>query len=517
MTLPKPLTSRERSELLMLHLDAVANDPNYWSPFATPLDEPLVEERPEPTAAEYYFGYGVGPNNAPSLEAVKTWTEGEERRFDTFTIAEFDDFADADELEAELKTLHKEAGLEAAMGLAEDMATANRYLDPFRDDPRVFFQEDAPPDPFTTSRQRELNLPDVTEMDTEPLDPVMDPMTSWMARADAEREANAALEGEAWFEATFDRPERQLLQPLDDTVNYAVVVQEVDPWTSELAVEKYWKLPGGDLGIDELTLETFDTDNEAARAKAEVGRLGLLETHHERGLEAMMHQAELTAMESRWLDGNRADTRLFRQGPPDRFETLAERLRDEPNPYWSTEGDTPQTPTPGSWDELVAREAEKSVEELPQTPFDRHWDIYNRPVETPEGTPLGHALYLTYYPELHQDDLAEDDFSDADYPTHAKTLEMAHFETRTQADQFAKDFEGYITPGLLDPPELAEEVAKLEGLTATWQDLDYQGIVDFMSSDGKVVREAGEWRLHDPDAEREAGYNVDQAQTSIDL
>jgi len=498
MTLPKPLSSRERSELLMQHLDAVANDPDYWSPFAKPFNEPIVEETPEPTAAEYYFGYGVGPNNAPSLEAVKTWTEGEERRFDTFTIAEFDDYADADDLEAELVTLHKEAGLDAAMGLAEDMATANRYLDPFREDPRVFFQDDAPPDPFTTSRQRELDLPNVAEMDTEPLEPITDPIAGWMARADAEREANAALEGEAWFEATFDRPERQLVQPLDDTVNYAVVVQAVDPWTSELAVEKYWKLPGGYLGIDGMTLETFDTDDEAARAKAESGRLGLLETYDERGLEGMMHQAELAAMQAGWLDGNRADKRLFRQGPPDRFETLAQELADERNPFWNTDGDHPQTPELGSWDELLAREADKPVDELPQTPFDRHWDIYNRPVETPDGAPLGHALYLTYYPELHQDDLAQDDFSDADYPTHAKTLEMARFETAAQADKFTKDFEGYIRPGLLDPPELAEEVAKLEGLPVAWQDLDYQGIVDFMSGDTTVVRDAGEWHPHDP-------------------
>jgi len=218
-----------------------------------------------------------------------------------------------------------------------------------------------------------------------------------------------------------------------------------------------------------------------------------------------MHQAELAAMESHWLDGNRADTRLFRQGPPDRFETLAERLRDEPNPYWNTDGDSPQTPAPDSWDELVpdswdelvAREAEKAVEELPQTPFDRHWDIYNCPVETPDGASLGHALYLTYYPEIHQGEFTDAAFSADNHPTHAKTLEMAHFETRTQADQFAKEFEGYITPGLLDPPELAEEVAKLEGLPVVWQDLDYQGIVDFMSGDRTVAREAEGWHPRD--------------------
>lgn len=41
-----------------------------------------------------------------------------------------------------------------------------------------------------------------------------------------------------------------------------------------------------------------------------------------------------------------------------------------------------------------------------------------------------------------------------------------------QADKFAKDFEVYVRPGLLDPPELLEEVAKLVGLPVTWQDLN---------------------------------------------
>jgi hypothetical protein len=34
------------------------------------------------------------------------------------------------------------------------------YLDPDRDDPRIFFEDDAPPDPFTTEREgfwRSLN------------------------------------------------------------------------------------------------------------------------------------------------------------------------------------------------------------------------------------------------------------------------------------------------------------------------------------------------------------------------
>lgn len=48
-------------------------------------------------------------------------------------------------------------------------------------------------------------------------------------------------------------------------------------------------------------------------------------------------------------------------------------------------------------------------------------------------------------------------------------------------------------PGLLDGPELAPEVAKLERLSGEWENRDYRGIVDTMGGDGKVVREA--WRV----------------------
>jgi hypothetical protein len=337
--------------------------------------------------------------------------------------------------------------------------------------------------------------------DTEPLEPVVDPIVSWVVRADAEREANDKLEGEAWFEATFDRPERQLLQPLDEMVNYAVVVQAVDPWTSELAVEKYWKLPGGYLGIDGLTLETFDSDDETARAKADAGRTGLLETYDERGLEGMMHQAELAAMRGGWLDGNRADTRLFHQGPLDHFETLAECLRDEPNPYWYTEGGSPRTSEPDSWDELIAQQTDDNPE-----PERHYWQMHYRSVETPEGEPLGTALFVTEFPQLPPDFdayIEENGMDDSVYPTEARTLEMAHFANNDDARKFETEFRSYLVPGLLDGPELAPEVAKLEGLSGQWEDMDYRGIVDYMSGNSRIVREVSAWHLHDPMAEQE--------------
>jgi hypothetical protein len=464
----------------------------YDQPFPDPFDLPALDPRPD-----YYFGYGVGPHNQPSLEAVKTWMDGSDRRFDTLTIAEFGDYADARELEDELEALQREAGLAAAMGLAEDMATASRYLDPFRDDPRLFFEDDAPADPFTTGRQREL------ERETSPAADVLRPWyldPAVQEHLEREEQLHAAFEGEMWFQATFPDDGAHLLQPLDETVNYAVVLQAADPHTSELAVEKYWREPDGRLGYDDLTLYTFDPDDEGARQQAEAQRDGLLRIHNERGLTAMMHQAELSAMERGWLAADRSHPALFPEGPPDRFESLAQQLVDETNPYQFSDDEDRRTPTPapGSWEELLEQEANKPEEVLSSTSFDRLWYLQQRPVETPEGEPLGQALYLTYYPDVHQDAFADGAFSDADYPDHAKTLEMARFETAAQADKFAKDFAGYVHPGLLDPPELAEEVARLEGLPVQWQDLDYDGILAAMTDGGKVMREADGWSQRNP-------------------
>ncbi len=191
----------------------------------------------------------------------------------------------------------------------------------------------------------------------------------------------------AWHTAqahglAFPAPED--LPPLQDgTVRYAVVIRAVDPATSALAVEKSWSLPRGEPGIDRLTLATFASDDEAARAQAEADLTGLLETYDARGLEGMMHQVELAAMRAGGLDPDRADARLFRHGPPDRFETLAERLRDEPNPYWHTDDEVPP-PAPGSWDELVERQTTEAPQGEPHP-----WTLHTRPVETPKGTSSG--------------------------------------------------------------------------------------------------------------------------------
>jgi|GEM_PF-521131 len=591
----------EKGDLYMAQQFAHDVADHHGQTFPDPLDLPALNPQPE-----YYLGYGVGPNNEPSLEAVKTWMDGSERRFDSFTVAEYGMWDEAQTDERELENTLKTQGLEAAMNQAERMAATGGYLDPHRADGRVFFENDAPPDPFTTERERAMEREmqhdeiqqdpeysvdaiaangmsrldvskswgdavherehlliaqpdwetartnaetahdmldkgdlqgamtlvelagieagvidpqrddphlftqgppdpfttirerelaqtvDVTEMETEPYTPVTleseapDYPTMYRefaAEAAREREANAALEGAAWFEATFEKAEMELLQPVDDTVNYAVGVQAVDPWTLDLVVEKYWKEPNGYLGVDSLTLNSYDA--EEGREQGEQERAQLMEVFDERGLEAMLHKAELSAMQNGWLDGDRANPRLFRQGPPDRFETLAQRLEGEINPYWNTDGEKIEDPTP-----------QPAVE-------NPYWRLDTIPVNDPEGEPLGYALHMVVYPGVERDpDAVGSPAMSADEPF--KMLEMAHFETTAAVDAFGKEFNGYLIPGLLDGPELAVEVARLEGLSAEWKTLEGDDLKSYQNTELTLTRDAADWHIYNPNAEREA-------------
>jgi hypothetical protein len=47
--------------------------------------------------------------------------------------------------------------------------------------------------------------------------------------------------------------------------------------------------------------------------------------------------------------------------------------------------------------------------------------------------------------------------------------------------------------------------------------LDYRGIVDYMTGTRTVVREADDWHLHNPDAEREAQAQFESPGTDMVL
>jgi len=203
----------------------------------------------------------------------------------------------------------------------------------------------------------------------------------------------------------------------------------------------------------------------------------------------MMHKAELAGMQNGWLDGNRADPRLFTQGPPDRFETLAQQLEGEINPYWNTAGEPIEDPVP-------------SAVENP------YWRLDMLPVNDLDGQPLGHALQIVIYPGIERDPegtsipaVAEDE--------PFKLLEMAHFETTAAAEKFGQEFKGYLMPGVLDGPELAEEVARLEGLPVEWKTLAGDDLKAYQNDDLTLTRDLSDWHLYNPHAEHDARFEAE--------
>lgn len=85
-----------------------------------------------------------------------------------------------------------------------------------------------------------------------------------------------------------------------------------------------------------------------------------------------------------------------------------------------------------------------------------------------------------------------------------KMLEMAHFESSEAVDKFGKDFNGYLIPELLDGPELAVEVARLEGLPAEWKTLEGDDLKAYQKAELTLTRDPTEWNLYNPNAERDA-------------
>lgn len=331
---------------------------------------------------------------------------GAERRFDTLTLAEYGSFDEAAVDERELESLMEERGTEVAMNLAERMAVAGGYLTAQRDDARIFFEDDAPDDPFTTNRERELAGPQYSVGAISANgEHFLDVMKTW-----------GVDEYERW------------------------VIPQVSWEAAQLQAERAFTLQaGGDL-------------------------------------QGAMQLVEQAGVDAGIIDPERADLRLFTQGPPDPFETLAQRLQAEVNPDWNTD---------------AAEEAHP------------YWRLDALAVHTPEGAALGYALHCTVFPELVAEDVPEE-MDDTRYPATARRLEVAHFATREAAQAFTAEFRSYLIPGLLEGPELAQEVARLEGHPLDWETLDMQGISRMMSGGEVLTRDPAAWRPYNPHAERDA-------------
>jgi len=133
------------------------------------------------------------------------------------------------------------------------------------------------------------------------------------------------------FRQEFAGTEFHLLEPLHPQVNYSFEVMPADPYTLELRADKWWLNQDGKIQGSSLTLDTHDhdryddTQNDIARETLLMERQNLLRIYTDQGLEAMMQEAEKLAVANLWLKADRADPRLFREGPEDRFQTWREQ------------------------------------------------------------------------------------------------------------------------------------------------------------------------------------------------
>ncbi len=334
----------------------------------------------------------------------------------------------------------------------------------------------------------------MSESETKPGDanqrsPVEARYRDYAEQARREREANAPLEGAAWFEATFARRNIELLKPLDDTVNYAIVVQYADPWTVELAAEKYWKAENGYLGIESVTLNTYEPQPENEHEVAAMDRERLLRLYDQQGLEAMMHEAENISVDSRNLNPHRADPRLFRRGPADRFKTVCELAIE------TQAGDAVQ-PAPDLEDTQEMASVWLGIDPMPV------WQIQVLPVQAcdPDGEALGASTVVVHCPLL-------DGQPDA---RRAHMLEIGQFHTREDAEHFGQEFltfYHYAYPG--DLPSLAEDVAKRGGLPGTWRDIEDERAADIQRGDYMVTHNREEWQPREYTSDPNFGPDTD--------
>lgn len=141
------------------------------SPFRQTEDEAVRAEFARIFAAEeqehlrqqvgdiaYEFSTRREPSHAWALYADKWWVaQADDTYFETresLKLVEDADLSALEPIRAEFNDLLGRGALTEVMQQAEQLAVDNRFLDPERDDPRLF--HGGPPDPFTTLRALEL-------------------------------------------------------------------------------------------------------------------------------------------------------------------------------------------------------------------------------------------------------------------------------------------------------------------------------------------------------------------------
>ena len=330
------------------------------------------------------------------------------------------------------------------------------------------------------------------------------------------------------FRSEFAQSAYHLLEPIHPSVNYSFEVMAVDPWTEELTADKWWFGETERIEHESVTLATYSVDwpefeKALEHERALLDRDGLHRTYQEQGLEAAMQRAEAIGLTYGELDPNRADGRLFHSGPTDQFTTRRENELGALSQQRVTDQELHAVPTAtiGASSILGGAESWDEMFQLPDSDppeIDRHyWQLWVRPVMSPDGTSIGHALFCTEFPELppnFDQYLGEYGMDDTIYPTQARTVEMADFRTEAEAREFGDEFRKHLIPGLIDGPELAPDVARLEGLSGAWTEINYDDIVRYMSSGDPVIWDKADWHVHRPYGELDAETFAETHHTS---
>lgn len=307
------------------------------------------------------------------------------------------------------------------------------------------------------------------------------------------------------FRDHFKDSKFRLLEPVDPVVNYSFEIVNADPWTVELTASKWWLDDESQIGHASQTLQTYsidssdqlsyDSDFEIIQMDCEKFR----RMQRERGLQAAMQGAERLAIATRELDPNRTDGRLFTDGPPDRFVTMREaELASQSATIQETQtsnisdGDTEEFPAVDIW------------ANTPVEANGKYWQLQALPVESPDREKQGFSLFLTEFPQLpaNFDEYVEQNgLDDTIYPTEARMIEMARLATIDQAREFEEGFISCLVPGVLEGPDFAPEVARLNGLTDSWQQVAFSDVLDIMSGDCKIVRDESDWHFSNLDSD----------------
>lgn len=145
----------------------------------------------------------------------------------------------------------------------------------------------------------------------------------------------------------------------------------------------------------------------------------------------------------------------------------------------------------------VSPELAVEVDEALPVVDNPYWQFDTLPVQDPDGEALGVSLQMVRFPTVDQAAGQSEIMPD----TPLEMLEVGQFDTVHQANEFATEFSSYLSPGILEGPELAEAVVnKLEAEPVAWKTLDETERAAYQENTLSLTYDRSEW-TPSPDVE----------------